>query len=102
MNDPIAEISIALERLRYSFLHNDIPCPMVLEYTNVQEAYRALPMLRRATRELAPIWVSDAEGQPLGQIQIQGFTIRFPARIMATQGEGAYLDDGISGRVFQD
>lgn len=94
------DIGTALMKLRNAFAKHSIPCPDVLEYSDQGKAYRAIPELRHALSH--HVWVMGKDAKPYGEASLAGFTLRMEAREVERPGTGVELDDGISGRIFQD
>lgn len=94
------DICTALMRLRQAFAMHNIPCPDVLEWSDAEKAYKAIPALRHAVSHAT--WAMGQTGSPYGEMSLAGFTVRFEARKIERPGTGTELDDCISGRIFWD
>lgn len=74
--------------------------PDVLEYSQVSQAYDAMRKLRHC---IGPAhWVMEQSAKSYGEVSIAGFTLRFEARKIERPGTGTELDDGITGRIFEE
>jgi hypothetical protein len=100
MDDIENDIGTALMRLRQAFGKHGIPCPDVLEYSDGAKAYKAMAPLRHA---LGPAnWGMTSASNPVGEVSLAGFSLRFEPRKIEYPGTGQQLDDGVSGRIFKD
>ena len=100
MTDVENDIGTALMRLRQAFAKHDIPCPDVLEYSDGAKAYKAMIPLRHS---IGPAhWGMTNKANPVGEVSLAGFSLRFEPRKIEYPGTGEELDDGVSGRVFRD
>jgi len=99
MDDIENDIGTALIRLRQAFAKHKIPCPDILEYSDGAKAYKAIIPLRHG---LGPAnWGMMSSAAPVGEASLAGFTLRFEPKKVEYPRTGVELDNGISGRIFQ-
>lgn len=99
INTSIADIEMALFRLRQAFARHKIPLPDVLEYTDSRRGYEASMSLRLAARQHTN-FAMDSSARPFIELSLAGFTVRFEARKIEHPGTGVELDDGETRHVF--